>query len=45
MGSGTTLQDVNKLIKQYDSMKKMMKKMNKFKNPIFKNMGGIGFGS
>ena len=45
MGSGTTLQDVNQLIKQYDSMKKMMKKMNKFKNPILKNMGGIGFGS
>ena len=45
MGSGTTLQEVNQLIKQYDSMKKMMKKMNKFKNPIFKNMGGIGFGS
>ncbi len=28
-GSGTTVQDVNKLLKQFDSMKSMMKKMNK----------------
>ncbi len=28
-GSGTTVQDVNKLIKQFDSMKLMMKRMNK----------------
>lgn len=27
-GSGTTIQDVNKLIKQFDEMKKMMKNMN-----------------
>lgn len=29
MGSGTTVQDVNKLLKQFDSMKLMMKRMNK----------------
>lgn len=28
-GSGTTVQDVNKLLKQFDSMKVMMKRMNK----------------
>jgi signal recognition particle subunit SRP54 len=29
MGSGTTVQDVNKLLKQFDTMKSMMKRMNK----------------
>jgi signal recognition particle subunit SRP54 len=29
MGSGTTVQEVNKLLKQFDSMKTMMKRMNK----------------
>jgi signal recognition particle subunit SRP54 len=29
MGSGTTVQDVNKLLKQFDSIKQMMKRMNK----------------
>ncbi|MCG8476929.1 MAG: signal recognition particle protein [Cytophagales bacterium] len=29
-GSGTTIQDVNKLLKQFSEMKKMMKTMNKF---------------
>ncbi|MBN1602680.1 MAG: signal recognition particle protein [Chitinispirillaceae bacterium] len=28
-GSGTTVQDVNKLLKQFDTMKTMMKRMNK----------------
>jgi signal recognition particle subunit SRP54 len=28
-GSGTSVQDVNKLLKQFDSMKTMMKRMNK----------------
>ncbi|HLV30083.1 MAG TPA: signal recognition particle protein, partial [Chitinispirillaceae bacterium] len=28
-GSGTTVQDVNKLLKQFDTMKQMMKRMNK----------------
>lgn len=28
-GSGTSVQDVNKLLKQYDAMKDMMKRMNK----------------
>lgn len=29
VGSGTSVQDVNKLLKQYDAMKDMMKRMNK----------------
>lgn len=29
LGSGTTVQDVNKLLKQFDTMKTMMKRMNK----------------
>jgi signal recognition particle subunit SRP54 len=29
LGSGTTVQDLNKLLKQFDSMKTMMKRMNK----------------
>ncbi len=29
LGSGTSVQDVNKLLKQFDSMKTMMKRMNK----------------
>lgn len=29
-GSGTTIMDVNKVLKQYEDMKKMMKKMKKF---------------
>jgi signal recognition particle subunit SRP54 len=28
-GSGTSVQEVNKLLKQFDSMKSIMKKMNK----------------
>ena len=28
-GSGTTIQDVNKVLKQYQTMRKMMKRMNK----------------
>lgn len=31
-GSGTTVQDVNKLIRQFEQMKDMMKKMNKMGN-------------
>ncbi len=32
-GSGTTVQDVNRLLKQYEQMLKMMKTLNKAKNP------------
>ena len=31
MGSGTKVQEVNKLLKQFDEMKKMMKKMSNMK--------------
>jgi signal recognition particle subunit SRP54 len=33
MGSGTTVQDVNKLLKQFDETRKMMKMMTKGNNP------------
>ena len=33
-GSGTNIQEVNRLVKQFDDMRKVMKKMNDFKaNP------------
>lgn len=33
-GSGTSIQEVNRLVKQFDDMRKVMKKMNDFKaNP------------
>ncbi len=35
-GSGTTVQDVNKLLKSYDEMKKMMKRFKKGKMPFIK---------
>lgn len=34
-GSGTTIQDVNKLVKQFQQMQKMMKQMSKSKNNKF----------
>jgi signal recognition particle subunit SRP54 len=39
-GSGTRVQEVNKLIKQFSEMKKMMKKMKNMK-PGKKGMGGF----
>lgn len=43
MGSGTRVQDVNKLLKQFGEMKKMMKKMKKMqKGKGFPNLGGLG---
>ena len=39
-GSGTTLQDINKLLKSYEQMKTMMKRFKKLKRlPVF----GKGF--
>ncbi|MCL2567778.1 MAG: signal recognition particle protein [Alphaproteobacteria bacterium] len=40
-GSGTTLQDINVLLKQYENMAKMFKKFRGIKNPmeIFKGLG------
>lgn len=40
MGSGTTVQDVNRLLKQFEDMKKMMKQ---FSNPGFAKKGKIKF--
>ncbi|UNM06317.1 MAG: signal recognition particle protein [Holosporaceae bacterium] len=41
-GSGTTVQDVNRLLKQYEGMSKMMKKMGKLNK---KGMLGKGLGN
>ena len=45
-GSGTRVQDVNKLLKQFAEMRKMMKKMKKMKGkggmPAMPSMGGMG---
>ncbi len=41
LGSGTRVQDVNKLLKQFGEMKKMMKKMKKMKKGK-KGMPGLG---
>ena len=45
-GSGTRVQDVNKLLKQFGEMRKMMKKMKKMKGqggmPAMPSMGGMG---
>jgi signal recognition particle subunit SRP54 len=45
-GSGTTIQDVNKLIKQFDDMRKMMKLMSNKQNMMnmMKQMKGGGMG-
>ncbi|MEA3475849.1 MAG: signal recognition particle protein [Candidatus Cloacimonadota bacterium] len=40
-GSGTSLQKVNQLLKQFDMMKKMMKGMNKGKFKFAKNLMGM----
>ena len=40
-GSGTTLMEVNQLIKQFGEMRKMMKSPHKMKN-MMKQMGGAG---
>ncbi|MBQ1417754.1 MAG: signal recognition particle protein [Selenomonas sp.] len=44
MGSGTKVQDVNKLLKQFGEMKKMMKKMKKMQKGKggFPGLGGLG---
>lgn len=51
MGSGTQVQDINKMLKQFDQMQKMMKKMSKggLKNlmrgmagKLPPGMGGLG---
>ncbi len=40
MGSGTTIQEVNKVIKQFEEMQKMMRNLNKGKiNRLMKNFG------
>ena len=48
MGSGTRVQDVNKLLKQFGEMKKMMKKMKKMQKgkgfPGLGSLGGLGMG-
>jgi signal recognition particle subunit SRP54 len=41
LGSGTRVQDVNQLLRQFDQMKKMMKQMNK---KSFRGFGGMPLG-
>jgi signal recognition particle subunit SRP54 len=40
-GSGTRVQDVNQLMRQFEQMKKMMKQMNK---KSFRGLGGLPLG-
>lgn len=42
-GSGTSLQEVNRLIKQFDQMRKMMHQVSKIKNPasLMRNMRNV----
>jgi signal recognition particle subunit SRP54 len=45
MGSGTRVQDVNRLLKQFGEMRKMMKKMKKMqkgKKGGFPGLGALG---
>ncbi|WP_416150976.1 signal recognition particle protein [Salipaludibacillus sp. HK11] len=41
-GSGTSIQEVNRLIKQFDEMKKMMKQMSGMQKGKGKKKGGLG---
>jgi signal recognition particle subunit SRP54 len=47
-GSGSTIQDVNQLLKQFDQMRKMMKQMGIFsagksgRRPSLRGMGRFG---
>jgi len=41
-GSGTSVQRVNQLLKQYDEMKKLMKKFSSLGMGKKKGMGGMG---
>lgn len=41
-GSGTTIQDVNKLLKSYDQMRSMMKQFGR-KGKLLKGMKGFSF--
>ncbi len=43
-GSGTTVQDVNKLLKNYTEMERMMKKMKQGKMKGMKNIGNLAKG-
>jgi len=40
-GSGTTVPDVNRMLKGFDTAKKMMKNMGKFQKGMMKRLGGI----
>ncbi|WP_100399369.1 signal recognition particle protein [Bacillus sp. FJAT-44742] len=42
-GSGTTIQDVNRLLKQFEDMKKMMKQMSSMQKGKKKGKGGFNF--
>ena len=44
-GAGSTIQEVNRLMKKYKQMQKMMKKMGKMDPDQMKNMMGQGSGA
>lgn len=41
-GSGTTVEEVNKFLKQFEEIKKMMKKMTKMGPSMLRGMGSLG---
>ncbi|WP_353892132.1 signal recognition particle protein [Proteinivorax hydrogeniformans] len=43
LGSGTKVQDVNRLLKQFDQMKKMMKQFSSMEKSMQKGKGGLPF--
>ena len=43
LGSGTTVQDVNRLLKQFEQMKKMLKQMNALEKGKHKRRGMFPF--
>lgn len=44
LGSGTTVQDVNQLLRQFSEMKKMVKRMKKMRGRMGANPGAFPFG-
>ena len=43
-GSGTTVEDVNKLLRQFEMMQKMMKKVKRNPKGFMRSLGGLGGG-
>ena len=41
-GSGTSVEDVNKLLRQFEAMQKMMKKVKRNPKAFMRGLGSIG---